>query len=233
LGLIIALTAWLFLNTLNPKLVNLNLNLGQIITNNSDTVVGTSGGGGGSGDVNTTPSGPVIDVCNNDTKIPSAYTVANEGFRNKPYIDSRGFLTVGVGHKLSGPNDPLNRELSDQEIKDLYAQDYSKHANEARASASRHGVNFDSLSPNRQAVLVDMAFNMGAAQGGGLDDFKLMWEGIKNNNYNQASAEILSSEYAGQVPGRARGNADIMKTDSSDPMHRQIQSDPQAASFCV
>ncbi|MCE9628487.1 MAG: hypothetical protein K8Q91_00590, partial [Candidatus Vogelbacteria bacterium] len=69
LGLIIALTAWLFLNTLNPKLVNLNLNLGQIITNNSDTVVGTSGGGGGQTDSgtdsggNNPPAPPGCDDC--------------------------------------------------------------------------------------------------------------------------------------------------------------------------
>lgn len=62
-GLLIALTAWLFLSTLNPKFVDLNLDLGQILINNNSAPV-TNGEGGDDNDGGDTTG---LSTTNNHT----------------------------------------------------------------------------------------------------------------------------------------------------------------------
>jgi lysozyme len=118
---------------------------------------------------------------------------ANEGCRLTAYADTRGNLTIGYGHFLR-----FGSEIS-QEIADaLFDFDFSKASNDYA------GLNLN-LDPGRKAVIIDMIFNLGI---GGVKKFKMMLEHLRNSNWIQAAYELMNSEYAKQVPERAKRNRD-------------------------
>jgi len=61
----------------------------------------------------------------------------------------------------------------------------------------------------RQAVLVDMAFNLGRA---GLASFQKMRAALALGDFERAAAEMLDSLWARQVGRRARELAEMMQT---------------------
>ena len=65
------------------------------------------------------------------------------------------------------------------------------------------------LSPVRQAVLINMCFNIGAAR---LQDFKRMFSALVQQDYEHAASEMMASRWAGQVGARAVRLAEQMKT---------------------
>jgi len=110
----------------------------------------------------------------------------------------------------------------------------------AQQSAERHGVNWDELSPERQTVLTDMSFNMGASGGEGLDGFDNMWANTREAQrtgdqaaWDAAGDEILNSEYAGQVgPTRSGNNAELMRNSDGTIIDERIAGARDAQDFC-
>jgi len=174
-----------------------------------------------------------VEPCGEGDNTASSYVIANEGWRNSPYTDSLGHRTVGVGHRITG-DEPfnVNQTLTNQQVATLFEQDYNRAKEEAAMAAALHGVDFDSLSDTRQAVLTDMAFNMGAQGGGGLAGFNNMWGEIAQGDWDGAAGEIQNSTYARQLPGRSELNAEAMRTNDRTVLDRHINSDPQAWQFC-
>ncbi len=56
------------------------------------------------------------------------------------------------------------------------------------------------LTPARQDVIVNMAYNLGLA---GLGKFKRMWAAIEAGDFGRAADEMLNSRWARQVGNRA------------------------------
>jgi lysozyme len=69
---------------------------------------------------------------------------------------------------------------------------------------------FASLTIKRQAVLINMAFNLGINR---LRTFKLFKQALLDGDYAEAKVQMLSSKWAGQVKGRAIRLADMMFAD--------------------
>lgn len=176
-----------------------------------------------------------VNPCLNSDQRPIAYTAANEGCRNERYIDSEGYATIGCGHRITGNENFNTNYISDEQMSQLYQQDYAQAQIDARGAASQWGVDFDSLSPSRQAVLTDMAFNMGEGSrsaGSGLAGFKNMWGAIRQENWQTAGNEVVSSTYSGQTGQRAQTNAEIMRTNNADLMNYRISGDSDAQNIC-
>jgi lysozyme len=109
----------------------------------------------------------------------------HEGRRSKVYFDTVGLPTIGIGRNLAG------KGLSEDEIDYLFRND----VNEAFGICSRLCPSFDTLSPNRQAALVDMAF-MGEDTFAG---FHQMWAAIEAKDWQKAHDEILDSKWTEDV----------------------------------
>ena len=60
----------------------------------------------------------------------------------------------------------------------------------------------------RQAVLIDMMFNLGSPR---FKQFKKMIQALEDNDYSRASFEMLDSKWAVQVGNRANYLAEKMK----------------------
>jgi len=83
----------------------------------------------------------------------------HEGVRTKPYKDTKGLWTVGVGHLIGDGKtlpDAWNREFSMDEVMAIFDEDYKHHR---QAAESIPG--FNKLGSGGQGALTDLTFNMG------------------------------------------------------------------------
>jgi lysozyme len=138
----------------------------------------------------------------------------HESYRKHVYRCSAGKSTIGYGYNLSA--NPLH--LSGVEIS--YAHTNGMIEAEAERLLIKmvddiikqlHGQLpwWSKLSGERQAVLVNMAYNIGVA---GVLGFKNTLHLIERGDYTKASVEMMNSKWAGQVKGRAVELAEQMKT---------------------
>ena len=114
--------------------------------------------------------------------------MASEGFRNMPYRDSRGFLTVGYGCNLdAGISRYAAGALCQAQL------------DEARSEIQGYPW-YQSCDPPRQDVLTELAFNMGPQK---LLGFHNMLAALVGQNWGAAADELQNSAWFGQVGTRA------------------------------
>lgn len=126
----------------------------------------------------------------------------HEGRVPHAYQDSLGYWTIGVGHlidKRKGGKlpEPIIDALLDYDI-----QEHTLPLYEALPWMSR-------LDDVRQAVLCDMAFNLGVA---GLLKWKNTLADVEHGRYAQAAAKMRGSLWARQVKNRAVRLSKMMET---------------------
>ena len=137
----------------------------------------------------------------------------HEGVRTKPYKDSLGLWTVGVGH-LIGDGKTLppewNRELSMAEVDKLFYEDYMSHK---KAAMKIPGYNL--MNAKAQGALIDLTFNMGNTW------FKKWPNFVKNlseGNTIGAAASLEDSNWYKQVKGRAVTIVSLIRQGASNAM---------------
>lgn len=142
-----------------------------------------------------------------------------EGRRNKTYIDTQGHPTVGVGFNLDAAGASaaiaalgLNynqvrsgqQSLTDAQIDTLLDGSLTTAVQGAQGSV----VNFNTqLSNDRQIVVVDMVFNLGAPK---FSQFVLTIQAINNQDWATASQQMQQSAWYGQVGDRAKADVAVM-----------------------
>lgn len=128
--------------------------------------------------------------------------IQHEGLRLKPYRDSLGKLTIGVGRNL----DDIG--VSRQEAMILLDSDIMRAKKEAFCFSW-----YLELDDLRKDVIVNMIFNMGI---GKFKTFKKMISAIEKKDYELASAEMLDSLWKIQVGNRAVELAQMMREGKKD-----------------
>jgi lysozyme len=123
----------------------------------------------------------------------------HEGVRSRPYMDTTGHVTIGVGRNLTDVG------LRQDEIEYLLTNDIGQVYWDCEQSFSF----FTSLDEVRQMVLMDMCFNLGI---GGLMKFKNTLRAVEEGRYEDASVNMLRSKWATQVKGRAIELSEMMRT---------------------
>jgi len=125
--------------------------------------------------------------------------IRDEGLRLKPYTDTVGKLTIGVGRNLT------DRGITQTEAFYLLDRDIDLADLDCRARLPW----FDTLDEVRQAALVNMCFNLGINR---LMKFKHTLECIKHGDYEQASVAMLESLWAQQTGDRSLRLAEQIRT---------------------
>lgn len=115
----------------------------------------------------------------------------DEALRLKPYRDTVGKLTIGIGHNLDDV--PITETAAKQICRDDVAR--------TLAALDVRFPWWEDMSERRQRVIVNMAFNMGVPR---LAGFKDMLEALRTGDYARAAAAALDSKWAGQVGDRAK-----------------------------
>ncbi len=124
--------------------------------------------------------------------------IRHEGLRLKPYRDTVGKLTIGVGRNLDDVG------ISRREALILLHHDIIK----VRQQVRRAFPWFSRLNTARQHVILNMVFNLGLPR---FRRFRQAIAAIKTKRWADAAREMLDSRWARQVKGRARELARIMK----------------------
>jgi lysozyme len=124
--------------------------------------------------------------------------IKHEGIRYRPYKDSLGLWTVGVGH-LIGDGKTLpqeyNREFSEEEVMAMFEKDYIHHR-----KAAEKIPGFNNANGRGQGALTDLTFNMGPTWYKGWPNFQ---KHLAAGNADGAAASLESSKWYGQVGNRA------------------------------
>lgn len=126
-----------------------------------------------------------------------------EGLRLKPYRDTAGKLTIGIGRNLDDVG------ISEVEASMLLDGDVARTcaALDARLPWWR------ALDPVRRTVLADMAFNLGVEK---LCGFHEVLGATETRRFAQAAAAMRASLWARQVGARAAGLARMMETGEAE-----------------
>lgn len=139
---------------------------------------------------------------------------ASEGLRLHAYDDAtgepvpvggscEGTLTIGYGHTGSDVHPGL--VWTEGKASAVLALDLS--AAQAGAAHALGGSAFAMLDPVRQAVLTDIAFQIG---GHGLAEFVRMLTAIRAEDWPAAAQDLLASDLARETPERTRRNAAML-----------------------
>lgn len=134
-----------------------------------------------------------------------------EGFREKPYLCSEGYPTIGTGIRIG----PKGAALSNyqftvpKEVDAVWLQSILNSTMRSMLINERIASAMNVLDEARTAVLVSMAYQMGVA---GLAQFKNTLSLIEHKHFEDAAVAMLQSKWAKQTPNRARRHAEQMRS---------------------
>lgn len=140
----------------------------------------------------------------------------DEGVRYSPYNDSRGFMTIGVGHNMQASPLPDGWvfPLDDSQVDVLLESDLMSVYSDLDNALPW----WEDLNDVRQRVLANMTFNLGLPK---LLGFKNTLAAMRQGRYADAANGMLNSAWATQVgigtqanPGRALRLANMMRNGS-------------------
>lgn len=138
-----------------------------------------------------------------------------EGFREKPYVDSEGYPTVACGIKIG----PKGASLSNytftvpRKVGDVWLQQFvDSTINQCRTNPAIYAA-LQQCNPARADILYSMGYQLGVA---GLAGFKNTLVMISNGNFTGAANGMLSSKWATQTKNRAQRHAEVMRTGTYD-----------------
>mgnify|MGYP001601436205 CR=1 FL=1 len=129
--------------------------------------------------------------------------IEHESLRLKPYTDTAGRLTIGIGRNLT------DRGITELEARYLAGNDIGI----AEVDLDRNVPWWRTLNESRQEVLTEMCYNLGWPK---LSRFVLFLEAAEVGDFQTAAAEMLESLWAHQVGNRAVTLADAMRAGTFD-----------------
>lgn len=138
-----------------------------------------------------------------------------EGYKERPYIDTEGYPTVACGIVIGPKDAPLaNYQFTvPRNVGDIWMQ---KMVDEKMAQMNTRPTLVAALSqcnPARADVLYSMAYQLGVD---GLAAFKNTLVMISNGNFEGAAEGMLCSLWARQTPQRAKRHAQVMRSGTYD-----------------
>lgn len=152
-------------------------------------------------DVNVLVTGNDDQLEQTALTLAKTYLVAEEGRRNRAYLDSRGVLTVGIGHAITA-NDgewSVGDLITEESIDELFAYDVAKAFNAAVDQAKE----INRYNAVMVARLTSVNFQLGTNWRA---KFPNTWSLIKTGTPDtiiKAVKNIKDSAWASQTPSRA------------------------------
>jgi len=125
------------------------------------------------------------------------YITKHEKMVLKPYTDTVGKLTIGVGRNLD------DNGISEDEALYMLNNDIKIVSNDL------HGIfeDFSDLPYDVQLALTDMMFNLGKPRFSG---FKNMIQAIKDKDFKEAARQAKDSKWCKQVGTRCEDNYELL-----------------------
>lgn len=124
--------------------------------------------------------------------------IKHEGLRLKPYRDTVGKLTIGVGRNLDDVG------ITEKEARFMLENDIVR----IKKKLMEIFPWYPNLFKKRKDVVVNMVFNLGITR---FTRFRKLIKAIQIQDYDQAAKEMLNSKWARQVGRRATELAQMMR----------------------
>lgn len=143
----------------------------------------------------------------------------DEGFRSKPYLDSLGYPTIGIGQRI-GPKGALlnNYQFSiSQNVADVWMQEIALEYLAKLQSDSRIKPALLKCNDARRDALLNMAYQMGVS---GLAGFRNTLALIANGDFEGGAKGMLDSLWARQTPQRAKRVSEVMRLGDYSPYEK-------------
>ena len=144
----------------------------------------------------------------------------HEGLRLTVYKDTKGFRTVGYGHKIDAdsPVDIRNLKEGDtitqERANELFNMDFNDHLNAAMKIPG-----FNKATKKQQAALIDLTFNMGPNF---IDNFPSMGKALKAGDFTEAARQLEFADPDNR-PGVKSGYVKDVGPRRSDPIINLLQ----------
>jgi len=124
----------------------------------------------------------------------------DEGCKYEIYLDHLGYKTFGVGH-LVRATDPENdmdvgTEVSKERVDECFKTDIAITIEDCNVLYT----NFNDIPEEAQLILANMMFNLGRPR---LSRFLNLKVAVDDEDWIEASIEMMDSKWARQVPNRA------------------------------
>lgn len=134
-----------------------------------------------------------------------------EGYREKPYIDTEGYPTVACGIKIGPKGAALSNYsfIVPREVGDVWLESFVNKTIGNMNSNPSIVAAIKACNEARRDILISMAYQMGV---NGLAGFKNTLAMVAAGNYSGAVNGMLSSAWAKQTPNRAKRHAEVMRT---------------------
>lgn len=113
----------------------------------------------------------------------------DEGSRRKPYVDTLGNVSIGIGRNLTDVG------ISPDEVSYLFTNDVITACSDLDLLMPW----WRSLPASHQRIMVNLAFNMGAAK---LRTFPVFLAAMKDGRWGAAGDALRDSRWFDQVGGR-------------------------------
>lgn len=126
----------------------------------------------------------------------------HEGCRLCEYVDTEGYATIGWGHKVL-PGESFPKGLTQAEADALLVSD----ADQKQIDAMNILACYKQLNEVRQAVIIDMVFNLGMS---GFSKFKRLIAALNASDFQTAANEMRNSAWYNQVKTRAVEDCSLM-----------------------
>lgn len=138
-----------------------------------------------------------------------------EGYREKPYLDTLGYPTVAGGIKIGPQGASLaNYTFSvPRAIGDAWKQVIVNSTIAEMQNYQNIAAALKQCNPAREDILISMAYQMGVPK---LSKFAKSLLFISNADFINGSKEMLDSVWARQTSARARRHAEVMRTGTYD-----------------
>lgn len=139
-----------------------------------------------------------------------------EGYKLVEYLCSKGYPTIGIGHKITPADRKTFRAtqngkmiLTSTQAEELFQRDIQIAIEGAKKWLGL--VGWSNLSLYRQAVCVGMVFQMGLSS---VMDFQQTRQHILNGEWEDVKAHFLASKWYRDTPNRVKRMAEIMVTNT-------------------
>ena len=119
----------------------------------------------------------------------------HEGYRDHIYLDSLSKRTFGFGHLVLPDDDLIDGKHYPIEVAEEY---FDKDFNIA-VSAAEKLIGDINLNHIQKCCIIQMCYQLGGPR---TSKFKKMWQALRDGDIQEASAQILDSQWNKQTPGR-------------------------------
>ena len=125
----------------------------------------------------------------------------DEGCKYEIYNDHLGYATFGIGHLVTDSDleygQEIGTEVSKERVDECFKADIEITIEDCNILYS----NFNDIPEEAQLILANMMFNLGRPR---LSKFLKLKAAVDDEDWMEASVQMMASQWAKQVPNRAK-----------------------------